>query len=423
MRLIAFVCAAIATLRIGVLVTRAQLLLTVESMGDFGRFYYALRSWWAGGSLYAPTVATPDQVLDGRWMPLLDLAPPHLHLLIAPFAVAPPPVAFWLWLAINVASLVYAIILVVRELDLRLSPEAWVLTLTGLLFVRPWNGAWLGQYAFLLAVPATLAWKAARRNDWIVAFAWLGIILSFKPFVILFALHAALHRRWTAIAVLLGTAALCAVPGVLVFGLRSYWEWTSALSTSNSWMWLYENMSAGGILARTLGSNPVFAPFPNASLHVIAWLALLAAVIVAATLWRTLSVNLDEAWVLLWMAGLLASPLGWSYYVWWAMGPIVAVAHRRRWVARTAVGPFLLGLALVLPLEVTLVGQPSPWATLTFGSLSGWCGVALWLLVALPCRSVSAVQPAAPPQRVHDAQHDDHHQHAKGKRTHEPSFT
>ncbi len=188
-------------------------------------------------------------------------------------------------------------------------------------------------------------------------------------------------------------------------------------------MWLYENMSAGGIMARTLAQNPVFAPFPGAPVRLTPWLAIVAVVTIAATLKRARRVSLDEAWVLLWMAGLIASPLGWSYYVWWAMGPFVAVAHQRRWIARTAVAPFVLGLALVLPLEVTLVGQPSPWATLTFGSLSGWCGVGLWLLVALPCRSVLAVQPVAAPQRVHDAQHDDHHNHAKSNRTHEPSFT
>jgi hypothetical protein len=93
-------------------------------------------------------------------------------------------------------------------------------------------------------------------------------------------------------------------------------------------------------------------------------------------------VNIDIAWTILWCAALLISPLGWTYYLWWAAGPIGAVVlhawhHRpeRRWLL------VVLAAGVSLPSGATLLlGQPSVVASFTIGSILTWALLAIWIV-------------------------------------------
>jgi len=88
---------------------------------------------------------------------------------------------------------------------------------------------------------------------------------------------------------------------------------------------------------------------------------------------------------------LLVSPLGWTYYWWLALGPMVAVgaswrgrsAHEERppdSKARAWRRALLLAAVpgLFWPLPLTVVFQPSAWATALPGSAYFWATLALW---------------------------------------------
>jgi hypothetical protein len=95
---------------------------------------------------------------------------------------------------------------------------------------------------------------------------------------------------------------------------------------------------------------------------------------------------------LLLLAALLVSPLGWTYYWWLALGPMVAVVAT--WWKRDARGErspgsragrwrrALLLVAvpgLIWPLPATIAFQPSAWATVLPGSAYFWATLALWV--------------------------------------------
>ncbi len=88
---------------------------------------------------------------------------------------------------------------------------------------------------------------------------------------------------------------------------------------------------------------------------------------------------MDIAWAVLWTAGLLLSPLGWTYYLWLGLGPFGVLAKavwrqqpRRRWTL------WVLGACAVLPISVLMTGQPSVTASLTIGSMYTWALLVWW---------------------------------------------
>jgi hypothetical protein len=79
------------------------------------------------------------------------------------------------------------------------------------------------------------------------------------------------------------------------------------------------------------------------------------------------------------VGGALISPLGWTYYIWWAAGPIGIVAIRflqqqvnRRWQILAIAACFWL------PLNALIIGQPSVFASFFVGSVFTWALLSLW---------------------------------------------
>ena len=85
------------------------------------------------------------------------------------------------------------------------------------------------------------------------------------------------------------------------------------------------------------------------------------------------------------LAALLLSPLGWIYYLPLAVTCGLAVLHRAslRELARPRAWVWLSGLvAIYVPIEATHVAAASPLLTATLGSVYFWGVFLLWLALA-----------------------------------------
>jgi hypothetical protein len=86
------------------------------NMNDFGRFYYSARAFLAGQDMYAPSPATPlgaGQI--GGAQQLLNLNPPHFHLLVLPLAQLSPNVAVTVWMLASTCALVVSLLVIGDE--------------------------------------------------------------------------------------------------------------------------------------------------------------------------------------------------------------------------------------------------------------------------------------------------------------------
>lgn len=293
-----------------------------------------------------------------------NLNPPTLAVLLAPLGAVDVTVGFWIFTvasAVSVAASLYA---------LRASWWLSIATTVSLPALVTWGE---GQLTFLLLYPVTRAYLAQnvgtspRRactmrqgNPW-SAGAWLACAIAIKPPLALFALLLP-WRVWLSAG--LGSAALC-VATVPLVGLAPWGAWL-ALSEDVRWIEWPLNVSVFGVLAR-LDSGAVTGSAFRAT-----WL------LPAAVLLVPLGIHLrrqtkPRRWALALVWSLLASPLGWAYYL-----PLAAPALRDSWrgTPLARLGAALLcvpmpALALV-PLDVRLMGS-----TYFVGVLALWAGLTM----------------------------------------------
>jgi alpha-1,2-mannosyltransferase len=365
------------------------------NMNDFGKFFYAARHFLAGQDMYGPSPATAIPIGSGRIYQFLNLNPPHFHLLLLPIAPLPPPVALTIWSLASLLGLGFSVRVTLREVGRRVSPAAAVWGIFGTLaFAGTGALAVTGQLSWLLLVPITLAWQAARRQRWTRAGLWMGVGLSVKPFLAVFLLYFALHRKWRAIgAALLATAAAFAV-GLLVFGWDTHASWLHALRRVD-WPWPPMNASWYGLLSRAFVTDVAGQPeIAKPWLVSLLWLGGMS-MFAALTLLHVKSGDstraIDRSFALVLLMAVLVSPLGWIYYVWLVMGPLFAAVSA--WTNTTTpkrrlqISLFLLAVpALAWPLIAMRGGGGAPWWRVTIGSAYFWGTALLWAsLVADDC--------------------------------------
>jgi alpha-1,2-mannosyltransferase len=384
----------------------AHTMVTRLQMSDFRIFYLSARAQIEGRDMY--DLPTELQTHRGRTLrlTLVNLNPPHFQLLLLPLALVPAGVALSLWAVASLLCLGGSHCVIVRELDLKPSwptcyrAAIWLLAFAG-------TGAVLatGEMSFLLSLPLTLAWAAARREHWSRAGIYLGLAMSLKLFLLIFIPYFVLRRRLAAAAASCAAASACFVAGVLIFGPGSYWSWLSQLR-SVTWAWRSPNASVLGVLTRSLSENPYYTPLSvTPELILPLWLPTVAIVgvltIVAVTFDRTESA-VDRAFALLLSAALLISPLGWIYYLWLGLGPLAALAiswrngaprnpqeassAAARWRQRFLI---LAVPGLVWPHFGTFAFQPHSWATILLASAYFWSMAALWCATMLDWGAVN----------------------------------
>jgi hypothetical protein len=362
-------------------------------MNDFGRFYYSARAFLAGTDMYAPSMATQlgaGQLPDAQQ--LLNLNPPHLHLLLLPLARLSPNVALTLWMIASVFALVLSILVIARELEFVPTPKRVLLVALAVLTCSASQAVFItGQLAFLLLLPMTLCWRDARRGRWARVGLWLGPLVSVKPFLLILVPCLLRNRQWRACLMTAAGMGACFAVGVMIFGVPNYLSWARALSRSGEWAWLGMNASALGTFQRVFRASPAFEPIMTAPALVGGWIAV-AGLLGFGTVFvlyvdRT-KVATDRAFALLLVAAQLMSPVGWVYYLWLAAGPLAAMAFPAdgSMFPRAAFvrGLMVVALAgLVTPIAAPYYFQPSALATVTIGSVYFWAASALWVSLVI----------------------------------------
>jgi hypothetical protein len=359
------------------------------SYNDFGKFYYGTANWLHGGSIYAPTPATAIDFGGGRLVQFWNMNPPHFHLLIWPLLAVSDRSAFVIWTAANLFAALWSVKRIVRALDLQILPGR-ALLITALAVAGSPAMAWFvtGQVTGLLMSLTTAIWLEARQGRWTRAGVLTGIAVSFKPFLWPIGLFLALRRAWSGFFAGCAAGLLVFGSGWLLFGSGPYTEWLAALRDIH-WTGTVMNGSIAGLVTR-VWSLDIVAP-PAAS--VVS--GVLCAAVLAVGLWRAARVpSIDQGFGVALTTALLASPLGWIYYLPVSAGPLVATRSRALWL--------LAGLCLV----PYFLGFPysSRGFALTFGSMMTWTMVAAWLISMMEpnddARPVSVTRRSRPIARL-----------------------
>jgi glycosyl transferase family 87 len=150
------------------------------NMGDFGNFYYSTQSFVDGQNLYGRSLAT--DLPAGETVSRQNLNPPHFHLLMIPFAVLNPAPALSLWVIASLVALCVSLRAIARELQFEWTNRSLTCTAAAAMGCSATVAtAVTGQLTFLLLLPVTLAWIAARHNNWNRAAAYLACAQASSP--------------------------------------------------------------------------------------------------------------------------------------------------------------------------------------------------------------------------------------------------
>jgi len=225
----------------------------------------------------------------------------------------------------------------------------------------------LNQVTWILWPLLVCAWWSWRRGRWTSGAVAFGFALSFKPFLGIFLIWLALTRHWRALIVTVLTATGALATGYFTYGHAVFAAWLTAIA-GVEWSHAVMNASLRGILARSLNaSGSAGAPVLNAPGAITPAFLAGAVLILAVTFRRTHRRPIDDSWPALMAASLLASPLGWLYYIWWML-PGVKPSRL-----------LLQSPMLWIPMVCVLWGQPSPLATISIGSVFFWGLFVAWV--------------------------------------------
>ena len=290
--------------------------------------------------------------------------------------------------------------LIVSELTRPLTLRTTLITLLAVFASAAWTSvAVTAEMSALLLLPFTAAWRAARHGRVWTAGVLLGVCASLKLFLLAFVVWFIVLRAWRGVAGVAAGFVGSMGLGVAVYGAAPFGQWLETL-TRIAWWALPMNISTRGLAERIFNAKPPFLPVYSApALAFPAWL-LMASGVAVLTGWRVWSsarpADTDKAWATLLVAALLVSPLGWIYYLPLATAPLLLMADRGclPWRRGWAGGVFSVAILLLyLPMEVTVLGQPSRVATLVLLCLHSWALLLLWAsLVASPMTPAATVR-------------------------------
>ena len=299
--------------------------ISTEAMnvhGDFDSFWRSARAFWEGREVYATGAD------------LETLNPPLWVLLISPFALLEPLVAYRFFVLITLSITVANLAWVADELRVR---PAWaVIGGVMLILSSPLLATLaLGQIYPILAFGLVVAWMADRRERQRISGAALGLVVAIKPTLAPVLLWPLVRRRWGTFWAAIVTGAAATLVGAVVVGFGATLDWLRLLSESSASPY-WDNASLPSAAARLFTDNPY-------ARHVAtwAWTIPVAYALGIAAIAFTATRTMGDAglWALV-AAALLASPIAWHNYL-VLLGPGILLL-----LARGRVSPAFLLLAL-----------------------------------------------------------------------------
>ena len=320
-----------------------------------------------------------------------NLNPPFFVAITLPLAKLEFPTALSIWigmlLGVGIGTFVLAIRAIApKQISWRSSWPLLVLLCLVFLLAHPvFANFQLGQIGTVVALGLVWCWGQMRRGRAISAGLGLGVLMGLKPFLGLFFIGLLLIRQWRA-ALACTAAGLCTVAiGILIFGPAVSLDYLKALQEVR---WHTNNWNASLM-------NPIFQIFgptrglPMFDLPSLGRLLGYGAAFSAIGLWAFFIVHfarrrsdLDKTDALFMTApavALLASPLGWMYYLPALLIPLLVILC---W--RPRVAPYrlqVLGLALVIGLII--IHTPLYGVLQVPTALADWLEIHRFLLATL----------------------------------------
>jgi hypothetical protein len=379
---------ALAILLLVLLVTYLLLLLSVAKLPvvwDFAIYYGSARHFWEGQSLYAAVPVDafgtpPDSIALVRDTLHANLSPPPAMLLMAPLGLWSYESAYSIWTIVSILCGLAAVVWVGSTFDRgngRVVPTL-VLGILLLVYFPTFVNVQLGQVALLLLLLLSIVWVAARAGHDAVAGIALGFALTMKLFAALLLLYFLVRRRWRLAAWSAATLLVTTAAGLLVFGPASFREYLRALETVT---WYASNWNASflGFLTRILGGseNVPLVDVPGLAHGISYGLSLVGIVALVWMSWprvgEPLPAVFDLGFGLTLALMLLASPLGWIYYL-----PLMLIAVAGAWRVS---GP--LKWALVVAWILSTVPTPVRQAAEVVDPLSWFTWASIYFYAAL----------------------------------------
>jgi hypothetical protein len=378
----------------------AWMMINKLQMNDFGKIYYSTIEFLENRDMYGPNPSTLMKINESTTKQFWNLNLPHFHLLLLPIAFLPPKVALAIWGWSTLFCLIISLGLIAREMKVKVTPLRFLTVLSALLALAGTSTVLVtGQISIWLMLPMTLCWLEARKGRWTVAGIYLGLVISLKPFLLIFIPYLLLRRKYLAVVSAGAVIALLFTIGFLIFGLNSYASWMRAI-LSMDWTWVPMNGSIKGFLARIFAESPYYAKiieYPSIVLPIyIGSVFLIGIPTMVFTVHDHSDHSVDRNFALLQFSALLISPVGFTYYTWLPLGPLIISVYF--WFLKNWKGNFLVSmrvnwlkigmllvasLGLIFPLPLTLLFQPLPFATFTFGSIYFWGFLSLWAFLIL----------------------------------------
>jgi len=325
------------------------------STSDFTIFYVSAKR--PPSEMYVRPVGPPRGNMNA----------PQFQLLIRPLTWWPLATASEVWRGLNLVALCGCVWGLTRK-----GPEKWTAADYGaaLAWAPFHHELTLNQVTWILWPLLVWTWWCWRQDRWAAGAVAFGVALSLKAFLGVFLLWLVVRRQWRAVGVSLAAAAAAFGAGLAVYGLDVFRNWTAAMAGAE-WPGAFSNASIRGLIDRSLTKNFTGAPpLVDVPRFAMALYFVSAAAIVTFTLLRTRDRDVDVSWPALMASALLASPLGWVYYLWWVL-PGTRPSRM-----------LLISPLLWVPFAYITIGQPAGWATATIGSVYSWGLLLAWSRLA-----------------------------------------
>jgi alpha-1,2-mannosyltransferase len=361
---IAVQIASALTIVLGVAAVVAALFLirlAPDRRTDFAIFYRSALAWRQGGTLY-PT----DRV---------NLNPPAVVVAYAPLTYVSSQTAQMIFTLLGVACVLASS----RWITKTIPRTQWLVLASIVLAIDAgWINLWLEQEGLILMLVVTAAWIADREHRDLSAGAWAGLAIYAKPFLAVLIFYWAWRGRWRRIGATLAAAVVLTLAGAALAGPASYISWWHSLGLGPA-PYAPLNASLLGLWSRAFFGSEFAPALIRQPLPVLltAWgLSLVALVWTIA--WRVAADrdDVDRAWALVLIGSLLASPLGWIYYLPIVAGPLLGciggfISWMCVWVS--------LAILLICRSEVLIALHTSAVGAIVLGSIHVWVLLLLFL--------------------------------------------
>ncbi|GJM07673.1 MAG: hypothetical protein DHS20C10_14070 [marine bacterium B5-7] len=304
---------------------------------DFQLFYSSIQHAVQGHSLYAPTdwhqfvgyfkSNHPAYVKTLAYS--RNLNTPFVMLFFLPLASLSYAHAFIVFSLFSLLVVVMSIALLTSAYSQRwngLLFSGWLLGI--LAFYPTYKAIYMGEPAILLLLWTTLAWRALLRGKLNQLGFWLGIAVSFKWFMGLFAISLLLQKQWRVFIIMSVTFVIANAMALQVFGWQQAVDYFQALHQIY-WYAANWNISFLGYWAKLLGvgKGHGFLQWPVATWGLT---ALCSSIVLTwlVSLHREWGMG-DIAWFPVTLcAAILLSPLGWQYDLPLCVIPLFMLAMR-----------------------------------------------------------------------------------------------